>query len=231
MSTAAVPSSSIYQELQAYFQQRGSDQQTLGKALLAGDLAGAQQAFTAIQSLGQDGPFASGDAYKVSQRQQDFAAVGQALQAGDLQGAQQAFAALQATFQRAPQPQQQQPNDQTPAVVVNLSVPSTAASGSSAASSSSSGAGSGTGPSAAAAGSEIVINLGNVTPGEQITIGVGSGSNGGEQVTIGVASQQGQAPEQLSFNLNPNSTQEIVLNLFSSATTSSPQSSGVSVTA
>src|ERR1700722_3480562 len=184
MSTAAVSSSSIYQELQAYFQQRGSDQQTLGKALSAGDLAGAQQAFTAIQSLGQDGPFASGDAYKASQRQQDFAAVGQALQAGDLQGAQQAFAALQATFQRAPQPQQQQPNDQTPAVVVNLSVPSTAASGSSAASSSSSGAGSGTGPSAAAAGSEIVVNLGNVTPGEQITIGVGSGSNGGEQVTI-----------------------------------------------
>lgn len=230
MSTAPVSSSSIYQELQQYFQQRSSDQQTLGKALSSGDLAGAQQAFNAIQALGQDGPFASGDAYKISQRQQDFAAVGQALQAGDLQGAQQAFAALQATFQRAPQPQTQQPSDQTPAVVVNLSLPaatsSSAGTGSQLATPSSS---SSAAPSATP--SEIVLNLGNLTPGEQINIGVSSGSNGGEQVTIGVASQQGQTPEQVTFNLNPNSNQEIVLNLFSSATSNSPQSSGVSVTA
>jgi hypothetical protein len=222
MSTAPVSSSSIYQELQQYFQQRSSDQQTLGKALSSGDLASAQQAFNAIQSLGQDGPFASGNAYKISQRQQDFAAVGQALQAGDLQGAAQAFAELQATFQRAPQPQTQAATPQSPAVVVNLSgQPSGSPVGS----------GSQLAQPSPTGGSEIVVNLGNVTPGEQINIGVSSGSNGGEQVTIGVASQQGQTPEQVTFNLNPNSNQEIVLNLFSSATSSSPQSSGVSVTA
>ena len=226
MSTAAVSSNSLYQELQAYFQQRGSDQQTLGKALSAGDLAGAQQAFNAIQTLGQSGPFSTGDAYKASQRQQDFTALGQALQSGDLAGAQQAFAALQATFQRGPQTQPQPPSDQTPAVVVNLSAPSTANSSSSVSSQSS-----GAAPAASSAPvSEIVINLGNVTPGEQITIGVSNGSNGGEQVTIGVASQQGQAPEQLTFNLNQNSNQEILLSLFSASSNSS-QSNGVSLTA
>ena len=88
MSTAAVSTSSIYQELQAYFQQRGSDLQQLGQALQSGDLAGAQQEYGAIQNLGQNGPFANGDAFKVSQRQQDFDAIGQALQSGDLAAAQ-----------------------------------------------------------------------------------------------------------------------------------------------
>lgn len=73
--------------------------------------------------------------------------------------------------------------------------------------------------------------MGNATPGEQITINLNSGSNGGEQVTIGVANQQGASPEQITLNLNPNSNQEIVLNLFNSTATSSTQSSGVSVSA
>ena len=222
MATAAVSSSSIHQELQAYFQQRSSDQQALGKALKSGDLAAAQQEFNAIQTLAQTGPFASGDAYKITQRQQDFAAVGQALQAGDLAGAQQAFAQLQSTFHK---PQAQQQADQNPAVVVNL--------GGQSSGSSSSGAGSqpaAAGSSASAAGPEIVVNLGNATAGEQITIGVSNTSNGGEQVTIGVAGQN-QNPEQITLNLNQNSNQEIVLNLFNSPANSSTQGNNVSVSA
>src|SRR5579872_5255723 len=100
MSTAAVSSNSIYQQLQAYFQTRGSDQKALGQALNSGDLAGAQKEFAVIQALGQSGPLASGNAYVKTGRQQDFAAVGQALQAGDLAGAQKAFAKLQSTFRK-----------------------------------------------------------------------------------------------------------------------------------
>lgn len=232
MSTAAVSTSSIYQELQTFFQQRGSDLQQLGQALQSGDLAGAQQEFSAIQSLGQSGPFASGDAFKSSQREQDFAAIGQALQSGDLAGAQQAFAQLQSTFHH----QNQQSSEPQPAVVVTLSespaassaassAPSTPASASSAASQTAAS-------SAAPAGaSEIVLNLGSLTAGEQITIGLSNAGNGTEQVTIGVA-QQNQAPEQITLNLNQNSNQQIILNLFNStAASSTTQSSGVSVTA
>lgn len=164
MSTAAVSTSSIYQELQTYFQARNSDLKQLGQALQSGDLAGAQQEFSAIQNLGQNGPFANGNAFKVSQREQDFAAIGQALQAGDLAGAQQAFAQLESTFhhQRSVEPQ--------PAIVVNLSVASTAAPTPTAAPAPSSSASQ---PPAAsstgsAPGTEIILNLGNVTPGEQI---------------------------------------------------------------
>ncbi len=99
MSIASVSSSSIYQELQAYFQQRTSDVSQLGQDITAGNLAGAQQDFATLQSLGQGGPFANGDVFAPrNQREQDFAAIGQALQAGDLSAAQQAFAQLQSTF-------------------------------------------------------------------------------------------------------------------------------------
>jgi len=224
MSTAAVATSSIYQELQAYFQQRGSDLQQLGRALQSGDLAGAQQEFAAIQNLGQNGPFANGNAFKVSQREQDFAAIGQALQAGDLAGAQQAFAQLKSTFQH------QQRSVDPPAVVVNLSGSSSG--------SSSSGASGASAPSStgSASGAEIVLNLGNLTPGEQITIGVSNAGNGAEQVTIDVANQQNQSPEQITLNLSQNSNQQIILNLFNSTASSSgassaAQGSGVSVRA
>jgi len=219
MSTAAVSSSSIYQELQAYFQQRGSDQKVLGQALKAGDLAGAQKEFDAIQSLGQSGPFASGNAYIRTQRQQDFAAVGQALKAGDLAGAQKAFAELQSTFRK---PVAQPKADQNPAVVVNLGGPS--ASSGSAASSQNPATGAGPGP-------EIVLNLGNVTAGEQITIGVSSAKNGGERVTIGVSGQANQAPEQITLNLNQNSNQQIILNLFNSTANSSTGGGAINASA
>jgi hypothetical protein len=227
MSTAAVSSSSIYQELQAYFQQRGSDQKTLGQALKAGDLAGAQKEFAAIQALGQSGPLANGNAYIRTRRQEDFNAVGQALQAGDLAGAQKAFAELQSTFRK---PEVHHQADQNPAVVVNLGGP---AAGSSAGSSSGSSAGSTAGSSAGSApvGQEIVVNLGNVPAGEQITIGVSNTKNGGEQVTIGVSGQPHQAPEQITLNLSQNSNQEIILNLFNSTANSSTAASRLNATA
>jgi hypothetical protein len=253
MSTAAVSSSSIYQQSQAYFQARSSDLKQLSQALQSGDLAGAQKEFNAIQTLGQNGPFSSGNAFHASQRQLDFNAVGQALQNGNLAGAQQAFADLQSTFhnQRSVDP---------PATVVNLSgaaAPATAptpVSGTPAQPVAAGSAGSGGGqeiilnfgnanPAQAAAGSsagssggaEIVLNLGNVTPGEQITIGVSNSGNGAEQVTIGVANQQNQNPEQITLNLNQNSNQQIILNLLNSAasstTSGTPPGSGVNVTA
>jgi len=85
---------------------------------------------------------------------------------------------------------------------------------------------------APAGGTEIVLNLGPVTPGEQITIGVNNTGNGTEQVTIGVASQANQAPEQITLNLNQNSNQQIILNLFNgTAASGAPQGSGVNATA
>ncbi len=115
MSTAAVPTSSIHLDLHSYFLQRNSDLKQLSHALQSGDLAGAQQVFGAIHSLGQNGPFANGDAFKVNQRQHDFDAIGQALQSGDLAGAKQAFGQLMSTFLRQHRP------EPSPAAVVTLS--------------------------------------------------------------------------------------------------------------
>ena len=75
------------------------------------------------------------------------------------------------------------------------------------------------------------MNLGNVTAGEQITIGLNNAGNGTEQVTIGVASQQGQTPEQITLNLNQNSNEQIILNLLNSTASTPTQGSGLSVTA
>jgi hypothetical protein len=99
MSTAPVSLGSIYQEIRTYFQQRTSDVAQLGQDLTAGNVANAQQDFATLQSLGQGGPFASGDPFAPGNaREQDFAAIGQALQSGNLSAAQQAFAQLQSTF-------------------------------------------------------------------------------------------------------------------------------------
>jgi hypothetical protein len=237
MSIAAVSPTSIYQELQTYFQARNSDLKQLGQALQSGDLAGAQQEFSAIQNLGQGGPFANGNEFQSKQRQQDFNAIGQALQAGDLAGAQQAFAQLKSTIV-----QHQRNIEPPPSVVVNLSLASTAASAPTAAPSpapasapapSSTGASQPTAASStgSAPGTEIVLNLGNVTPGEQINIGISNGSNGSEQVTIGVSNQQNQSAEQITLNLNQNTNQQIILNLFNSTPSSAAQGSGVNLTA
>jgi hypothetical protein len=227
MSTGSVTTGSIYNELQQYFQTRGSDQQALGKALQSGNLATAQQEYNAIQTLAQTGPFAGGNAYLKTNRETDFTAVGQALQAGDLAGAQKAFTELQSTFKKPPAAQQTEQTEESPAVVVNIGGPSSTASTSSAASS----AAATTGSTAPGSGSEIVVNLGAATPGEQITIGVSNAANGGEQLTIGVANQAGQTPQQITLNLAQTANQEIILNLFNSTAASTTAGSGVSLSA
>jgi hypothetical protein len=243
MSTAAVASSSLYQQLQTFFQTRQSDVQQLGQALQNGDLAGAQQAFNAISQLGQNGPFASGDAFRVSQREQDFNAIGQALQSGDLAGAQSAFAQFQNDFGRRASTTQGSTGAEPPVVILNIgnlngatpaastpAAPETttppAAATTTAASAPS------TAPTAAAnPEAEIVINLGsgNGNTPEQITLSLNNEANGGEQLTIGFGNQQGANAEQVTLNLTQN--EQIVLNLFNATASPAPQNSGVNVVA
>jgi hypothetical protein len=232
MSTAAISSSSIYQQTEQYFQTRQSDLQQLGQALQSGDLAGAQTAYNNIIQLGQSGPFASGDPFSRTQREQDFTAIGEALQSGDLAGAQAAFSTLQSTFERGADTQNSPGAGSTsnsgPEIILNLS-------------NSSSGISSASGASASSSGPEIVLNLGNgsgsASP-EQITISLNPTSGGGEQVSLSVGSQGSNAPE-ITFNLAPNSNEQIVLNLLGessssptgNSSSSSSTNSGLSVSA
>ncbi len=94
MSTAAVSSPSIYQELQSFYQSRQADVKQLGSALQSGDLNAAQQAFNTLAALGQNGPFANTEPFAKASRDQEFETIGQDLQAGNLAGAQTAFATL-----------------------------------------------------------------------------------------------------------------------------------------
>jgi hypothetical protein len=212
MSAAAISSSLVNQVSPGYFQQRKADLQQLSKDLQSGDLTAAQQDYTSIQNLAQNGPFSNGDAFKVSVRQQDFAAVGQALQSGDVAGAQQALSHLQATFDYRRHLVPPPPTAPGPGTASN-------------------GAGGPTGTGAApAGGTEIVLNLGNVPAGEQITIGVNGSASGGEQLTVSLTGAQNQNPEQITLNL-AQSNQQVVLNLFNSSTSSAAQGSGLSVSA
>ncbi|HEY1658720.1 MAG TPA: hypothetical protein VGG14_10270 [Candidatus Sulfotelmatobacter sp.] len=209
MSTSAVSSSSLQQELQSYFQARNSDVRQLGQALQSGNLSAAQTAYNNITSLGQNGPFANGNSFRVPQREQDFEAIGQALQNGDLDGAQSAYSTLRASFDRGA---------------------TTAAS--------SGGATQGTSGSSSDSGPEIVLNLSGAsgssssTP-EQITINISPTSSGTEQVSLSVGSEGSSNPTQFQFNLNPNSNEQIVLNLLGAETASSSSnaSNGLSVSA
>src|SRR5208282_2947137 len=112
MSTAAVSSLSIFQELQTFQQSRQADLKQLGSALQSGDLAGAQQAYQALAVLGEDGPFANSEPFSKSNSAQAFNALGEAVQAGDLTRAQAAFSALKGD---------QNKSQETAATVVNLS--------------------------------------------------------------------------------------------------------------
>jgi len=114
MSTAAVSSSSIYQEIQSFYQDRHADLKQLGNALQSGDLNGAQQAYNTLAALGQSGPFANSEPFLKSTRAQVFETIGQDLQSGDLAGAQAAFAAL------TTKGNSQSASQTTPAAVVNL---------------------------------------------------------------------------------------------------------------
>jgi hypothetical protein len=220
MSIAAISASSIYQQTEQYFQTRQGDLQQLGQALGSGDLASAQTAFNNIVKLGQSGPFASGDPFSRPQREQDFAAIGQALQSGDLAGAQAAFSTLQSTFQKGTgvqNPPSAGPTSSGPEIILNLSSNRGGTSPASSAPASSSGP-------------EIVLNLSNgagSTSPEQITIDINNaGNGGGEQVSLSFGNA-GSNEQQITFNLSPNSNEQIVLNLLgeSSPTGSSSSSS------
>ncbi len=149
MSTSAVSNASLSQQLEQYFQTRGSDLQQLGQALAQGNLSAAQSAFNSIVQLGQSGPAANGNPFLNSQREQDFNAIGQAVQSGDLAAAQQAFAALS---NRAANQQASQSSTSTgPEIVLNLSNNGTAANP-----------------------EQITIDINPSSGGEQLSIGVGS---------------------------------------------------------
>lgn len=98
MSTTAVSNLSIFQEIQNFYHDRRTDLRQLGRALQAGDLNAAQQAYDTLAALGQGGPFGNAEPFSRTDRAADFEAVGQALQSGDLAGAQAAFTGLQETF-------------------------------------------------------------------------------------------------------------------------------------
>ncbi len=116
MSTSAVSSSSLLQELQGFYQNRQADVKQLGNALQSGDLNGAQDAYNALTALGRGGPFAGSAPFSNSSRGQAFTALGQALQSGDLAGAQAAFATLTSA-----QASSSGSGGSTPAATVSLS--------------------------------------------------------------------------------------------------------------
>jgi hypothetical protein len=187
MSTSAIVSGAG-NSLQSYFQARGNDAKQLGQALSSGNLANAQAAYNSISSLGQNGSFGGGHSFVSQQRQQDFTAIGAALQSGDLAGAQAAFAALQGSFK----------NGGVNSGPTPVATPVTSGSSST-------------------SGPEIILNLSNTggssASPEQITINIGQASSGGgEQISLSVGNQ-GSNPQQVTFNLAPNSNEQIVLNL------------------
>ena len=214
-----VYNSSIYQQLQAYRQQRAGDLAQLGQDLQGGNLNAAQQDFNALTTLGQSGPNKNGQAFQQANRNQSFEAIGKALQSGDLAGAQSALASLEGTFGK--QSQQAQTaisayNSGATEIVINL------------------GGASGSSASTGSTTPEIVINLGQgnnspaVSP-EEITINFGGGASGAP-ATQG---QNGSLANQITIDLNQQSTHnyELILNLINSSSTSQTQSNALSVSA
>lgn len=120
MSTAAISGSSIFQEIQTFYQTRQADLKQLGSDLKSGNLSGAQQDYQSLTTLGEDGPFANSQPFSTSSRTQDFATIGQDLQSGDLAGAQTAFTALTGKQNTA----QATPASQTNASAVTTNNPS-----------------------------------------------------------------------------------------------------------
>jgi hypothetical protein len=208
MSTAAVSSISLHQELEQYFHTRQSDLQQLGQALKSGDLAGAQTAYNNIAALGQKGPFAGGNPFQISQREQDFTALGTALQSGDLAGAQQAFSALGSTFTGAKQinPHPVSSNSSAgPEIILNLSN----SSGSSSA-------------------EQITINISNPPHGggEQVSLSIGDQGSSAQQITLNL---NANSNEQIILNFlgGASSTNSAA----SGGSSSGSSSGGISVSA
>jgi hypothetical protein len=234
MSTAAISSGSIYKELQQFFHSRLSDVQQLSQALKSGDLAGAQKAYNALTQLGQSGPFANGEPFRIAQRAQDFSAIGEALKSGDLAGAQHALDTLRATFKNqgggaSSGAASGSTGAEPPVAVIDINIGGISGASSTAGTSAASSAFS----SSTASGPEIVINLGNSRGSgpEKVTLDLSNQANGGEQLTVSVAGQKGSNAEQITLNLNQSANEQIVLNLFNPSANATSQSNGVSVVA
>jgi hypothetical protein len=220
MSTSPVVSSLLFQDLQAFAQQRTGLQQ-LGKSLDAGDLSGAQQAFNTIQSHLQSGQASNSVASNLSNARQEFAAVGRALQSGNLTGAQRALAELRNRLP-APPPANSTP-DVGPEVIINLTLapPSSATIGATAASSSTAA----TQPPAtntnpAAAGPEIILNLGKFSAAEQITIDINNSAVPAGSTSSSTGSASAAPPSTTPATA---AGPEIVLNLEANSGNSTPE--------
>jgi len=241
--------SSIYQQLQAYRQQRAADLAQLGQDLQGGDLKAAQQDFNTLTALGQTGPNKNGQTFQQANRAQSFQAIGQALQSGDLAGAQSAFASLQGTFgqqSRQAQTAISAYNSGVTEIVINFaattstgSVPSTPPSNSTTSTASTVpeivinlGTASSTSAASGSATPELIINLGQggnsstATP-EKVTIDFSSSTSGAQVSIDATRGQTGSAADQITIDLNQQSTKgyELILNLLNSSATSQTQSS------
>jgi hypothetical protein len=193
--------SSIYQQLQAYQQQRQADLTQLGQDLQAGNLNAAQQDFNTLTALGQGGPYKNGQTFARADREQDFQAIGQALQSGDLTNAQSAFGNLSATFgAQSPQAQTAISAYNSNAVIAEVVINLGSASGSSAASGS--------------AAPEIVINLGeesnsssssNASAAAEIVINLGNASGTASGATRSTTAASGSATPEIVINLGQGS--------------------------
>jgi hypothetical protein len=199
--------SSIYQQIQAYQQQKQADLTQLGKDLTAGNASAAQQDFNTLTALGQSGPSAQGQVFQNSTRAQDFQAIGQALQAGNLAGAQSDFANLSATFGQSQTPPAAGPAPVVPPIaeapnatggieeiVINLGSPSSTSS------------------SSGSTTPEIVINLGQTS---------GSSSTSPEEITINLGGASSTSASSSTTPSSTSTTPEIVLNLGQPSGTSS----------
>jgi hypothetical protein len=246
---------SIYQQLQAYRQQRQADLAQLGQALQSGDLAGAQSAFVTLTALGQSGPNQGGATFSRADRNQDFQAIGQALQSGDFAGAQSAFASLSSTFGK--QSQQAQTaisayNSVAAEIVINFGRASSSSASSSAAPQEVIvNIGQGTGSSSGASNvPEVVINLGgasstntssgSIAPELVINLGQGTGTSSasseevqinlgkgssGAQITIDATQGTNGNTDQVTISLNQQKTSNYELILNLLAATSQIQNS------
>jgi hypothetical protein len=174
-------------------------------------------------------------------RQSDLQQLGQALQSGDLAGAQTAYNNIIQLGQSGPfasgdpfsrtQREQDftaigealQSGDLAGAQAAFSTLQSTFERGADTQNSPGAGSTSNSGP-------EIVLNLGNSSGSaspEQITISLNPTGGGGEQVSLSVGSQGSNAQE-ITFNLAPNSNEQIVLNLLGESSSSSTGNSSSS---
>jgi len=210
-ATTAASTSSIYQQVQSYRQQRNADLAQLGTDLQAGNLNAAQQDFNTLTALGQSGPNKNGQTFQQAGRAQDFQAIGQALENGDLAGAQSAFATLEGTF--GAQSQQAQSaisayssNSGVAEIVINLGSPSgtSASSGSSAPEVVVNVGQGGSSPSGASSVPEVVINLGGASNTSSASSTSASSGTTTPEIVVNFGQESGSSspsPEEVTINL------------------------------